>query len=400
MISKDVKTAARATSGNFIAWMNNSMISIMLPLVIANFSPGSISQNQSLVFVLTYSAVFFSRPFGALIFPHLSDLYGRKKILVTTVAIMGLAMLFLALCPPKQIVGIASVAFLLLFSFLQGIAAGGDVPVSMAYMYENTDKKKWALNGFFNIFCVCKGIFLANILVTAFIHFSTLGFLGTYSWRYLFLISSFFSFISLKERLKLTEKPIEKIKLHKTSLWKSLKDIRKPLGLGILLFAADGAVFNMFIGNFYPYTPNDINRGYEFIGSSMAIVLSYFLYQFSHRLSPKKLMLISLYLLLVLSASQYFIDPSKVMGNYRLFFVIPATLYVASNFYILPSLFKPENRAFGIGCLFVVSTFCFGMTVITIIKYVLAQNLNLLTTYLSFLVVCSLIGTHLYKEPS
>ena len=112
MLNKDLKTAARAVSGNFIQWMNNTLISVMLPLVIANFSPGTLAQNQVLVMLLSYSAAFFGRPFGALIFSHFSDCYGRKKILVTTVTIMGIAMFFLAICPPQKIVGIASVAFL------------------------------------------------------------------------------------------------------------------------------------------------------------------------------------------------------------------------------------------------------------------------------------------------
>lgn len=372
---------------------------MMLPLVIANFSPGTFEQNQVLVVLLSYSAIFFSRPFGAVIFAHLADMHGRKKILVTTVTIMGFAMLLLAVCPPQKIVGIASIAFLLLFIFLQGIAAGGDTPVTMAYMYENMDKKRWAVNGFFNIFFIFKGIFLANILVILFIHYSTLGFLGKYSWRYLFLFSSFCSLLALKERLKLPEKKSPSVVFHKSSFFQSLKGVKNQLGLGLLIFAADGAVFNMFIGSFYPYTSADVNRAYEFIGSTTAILFSFFLYKFSYKLSPKKLLKLSLYLLLILTVAQYFIDPIKAMGPYRLFFVLPATLYVASIFYILPSLFKEQYRAFGVACLFVMVTFFFGMSIITLIKYLFKQNMHVLTSYMSILILSSIVGAYRYKEP-
>ena len=54
----------------------------------------------------SFALAFFIRPFGGIIFSHIGDRIGRKKTLVLTLSIMGIATFGMGLLPTYQAIGI------------------------------------------------------------------------------------------------------------------------------------------------------------------------------------------------------------------------------------------------------------------------------------------------------
>ena len=89
-----------------------------------------------LLTLMTGSLGFFARPVGAAIFGVLGDRIGRKPGMLITFSLMGLGALGMALTPSYAGIGIAAPVLVVSFRLIQGLAAGGDVGPTSAYLAE------------------------------------------------------------------------------------------------------------------------------------------------------------------------------------------------------------------------------------------------------------------------
>lgn len=74
----------------------------------------------------TYAVGFFARPLGGIIFGHFGDRISRKKMLITTLTMMGTATFLIGLLPTYNAIGIFAPILLVLLRFIQGVAVGGE----------------------------------------------------------------------------------------------------------------------------------------------------------------------------------------------------------------------------------------------------------------------------------
>ncbi|WP_370579234.1 MFS transporter [Snodgrassella alvi] len=75
----------------------------------------------------TYSVGFVARPIGAIFFGRLGDLKGRKFVLVTTIALMGISTTLIGLIPSYATIGIWAPLLLAVLRFMQGFGAGAEL---------------------------------------------------------------------------------------------------------------------------------------------------------------------------------------------------------------------------------------------------------------------------------
>jgi len=73
-----------------------------------------------------FAAGYVSRPIGGILFGHFGDRLGRKRMLVVTMAIMGVGSFLIGLLPTYETVGLAAPAMLVVLRVAQGIAIGGE----------------------------------------------------------------------------------------------------------------------------------------------------------------------------------------------------------------------------------------------------------------------------------
>lgn len=74
----------------------------------------------------TFAAGYLARPLGGAIFGHFGDKLGRKKMLVLSMLIMGVASTLIGLVPGAATIGSWGAVILVFLRVCQGIAVGGE----------------------------------------------------------------------------------------------------------------------------------------------------------------------------------------------------------------------------------------------------------------------------------
>ncbi|WP_345412093.1 MFS transporter [Pseudonocardia xishanensis] len=92
------------------------------PLFFSNLSPalGTIAS------FATLATGYIARPLGGLVLGHVGDRVGRKRVLLLTIVMMGLASGLIGLLPTYAQIGAAAPLLLILLRLVQGFAVGGE----------------------------------------------------------------------------------------------------------------------------------------------------------------------------------------------------------------------------------------------------------------------------------
>ncbi len=206
-----------------------------------------LDEASALIMTYTLFAVgFLIRPLGAIIFGYIGDKYGRKKALVTSVSMMGIASLVMFALPPYAILGIVSCYIIALVRIIQGISVGGEFTGALVYAIEHFTKKKAGFVGGIVICGTVSGALLSNV-VSSILQNPTLP---EYSWRFAFLLGFGLSIVGFFIRKKLTESPeFKKITVarKKIPLLEGLKQHRVKCLSAFLIAGAAGVNFYFMV---------------------------------------------------------------------------------------------------------------------------------------------------------
>jgi metabolite-proton symporter len=95
----------------------------------------------------TYAVGFVARPLGGIVFGHFGDRIGRKKLLMWSLVMMGLATVLIGLLPGYDSIGVWAPIGLILLRVFQGFAVGGEWGGAVLLAAEYGDSKRrgfWA----------------------------------------------------------------------------------------------------------------------------------------------------------------------------------------------------------------------------------------------------------------
>jgi metabolite-proton symporter len=156
----------------------------------------------------TYAIGFAARPIGGLVFGHFGDKIGRKKLLVISLLMMGLATFAIGLLPSYAAVGAAAPLLLTFLRLVQGFALGGEWGGAVLIVSEHGDPER---RGFWASWPQC-GAPGGNLLATGVLAIlaatqSDEAFLA-WGWRIPFLLSAVLVVVGLWIRLSITESPV------------------------------------------------------------------------------------------------------------------------------------------------------------------------------------------------
>ncbi len=121
------RAAVAAFIGTTIEWYDFFIYGVAAALVFGPlFFAGETPFLGTLSAFGAFAVGFLARPAGGLIFGHLGDRFGRKRALIATLVMMGLATSGIGLLPTCASAGVWAPVALVLLRLFQGIAVGGE----------------------------------------------------------------------------------------------------------------------------------------------------------------------------------------------------------------------------------------------------------------------------------
>lgn len=146
---KQARKAVIATGiGNAMEWFDFGLYAYLAVILSQLFFSGVDNSGLQLVLTFgTFAAAFLVRPIGGVFFGRIGDKYGRKIVLSTTIILMALSTLFIALLPTYEQIGVWAPILLLVARMIQGFSTGGEYSGAMVYIAESSPDKKRGILG-------------------------------------------------------------------------------------------------------------------------------------------------------------------------------------------------------------------------------------------------------------
>src|SRR5258708_6433938 len=122
-----VRAFAASLTGTALEWYDFALYNVAAAVVFGPlFFPAGDPLTSVLLAFSTYAVGYLSRPLGGILFGRLGDVLGRKRVLVITLLVTGIATMLIGVLPTHATAGGAAGAMLILLRFAQGVGLGGE----------------------------------------------------------------------------------------------------------------------------------------------------------------------------------------------------------------------------------------------------------------------------------
>lgn len=368
----------------------------------------------TLLSLLTFGVAFVARPVGSFVFGHFGDRLGRKKTLVVSLLVMGVATVAIGFIPGYQSIGVGGALLLCLCRFVQGIGLGGEWSGAVLVATENAPADKRALYGAFPEVGAPIGFFICNGLFYVLEKMLTPAQMMSFGWRVPFWASSVLVVIGLYVRHRLQETPLFKLAQERDNTTRSplkvvFKENWREILKGTFLMGATYAMFFTLTTWSLSFTTTALGFSHsEFLLLLMAAIVEFAVLimttsVLADKVGRKKVLMTASVALVVFSlVFPYFLEGQHNMVGMLLFlglgFVVMGTLYGPVGA-VLPELFPTKVRYSGAGITYNLAAVVGAAVAPTITTWLIATfGLHYAGMYMFVLAVVSVVAWALTPE--
>jgi MFS family permease len=202
-----VRAAVASWVGSVVEYYDFFIYGTAAALVFGKvFFPESDPATGTLLSFATYGVGYVARPVGSLFMGHIGDRYGRKRVLLLTVSLMGLATFLVGCLPTYDDIGVWAPVLLVTLRLLQGFSASGEQAGANTLSLEHAPDHR---RSFFTCFTL-SGTQAGLVLGTAvWLPFGAMpeDQLLSWGWRVPFWLSAIVVAVSVLIRRRITETP-------------------------------------------------------------------------------------------------------------------------------------------------------------------------------------------------
>ncbi len=209
------------------------------------FFPESEPGTATVLSFATFGVGYVARPIGAFFMGHLGDRYGRKRVLVLTVLMMGTSTFLVGCLPTYADIGIWAPILLVALRLMQGFSASGEQAGGNSLTLEHAPDDRRAFFSSFTLSGTQTGLVVAT---AAFLPIGALpeDQLLSWGWRIPFWLSAIVVFAGVIIRSRLEEAPaFEEAGRDRAPLAELLRDHRPALAR-VTLAAIGSTVSTIF----------------------------------------------------------------------------------------------------------------------------------------------------------
>lgn len=201
------RAAAAAFIGTTIEFYDFYIYAFAAALVLGQlFFPSENPMLSTMAAFGSFAVGFIARPFAGMVFGHLGDRIGRKKMLLMTIVLMGVATTCIGLLPTYAQAGIWAPIGLVVLRLLQGISVGGEWGGAVLMASEHAPKGRKVFFASFAQWGSPAGLLLALIAFRCISEMEQDA-LMSWGWRIPFLMSGLLMIVGLAIRFGVPESP-------------------------------------------------------------------------------------------------------------------------------------------------------------------------------------------------
>ncbi|WAU81835.1 MFS transporter [Streptomyces sp. Qhu-G9] len=207
--SRPSRTAVASLIGTTIEYYDFAVYGTAAALVLGPaFFPSGDSTVSTLAAFLTFAAAFLARPLGVVLFGTIGDLLGRRRALVASLLLMGVATVGVGLLPTYETAGLLAPVLLVTLRLLQGVSMGGEWGGAVLLAAEHAPPGRRALYASIPQAGPSLGFLLSSAVILPTLHIAGRDGFADGAWRIPFLLSTVLVVIGLWVRTTVSESPV------------------------------------------------------------------------------------------------------------------------------------------------------------------------------------------------
>ena len=156
----------------------------------------------------TYALGFVARPVGGIVFGHFGDRIGRKRLLMLSLVLMGVATVLIGLLPTYAQIGIWAPIALIVLRLIQGFAVGGEWGGAVLMAAEHGDAARRGFWASWPQAGVPAGSLLAAAVLAIMAAVQTEADFLEWGWRVPFVLSALLVIVGWYIRNRVSESPM------------------------------------------------------------------------------------------------------------------------------------------------------------------------------------------------
>jgi MFS family permease len=253
----------------------------------------------------TYGVGYVARPIGGFVLGHYGDTYGRKRVLVLCMFLMGVSTFLVGLLPTYDQVGLLAPALLVFLRLVQGFAVAGEISGASSMILEHAPFGRRGFYASFALQGVQAGQILAAAVFLPIAHYMSAEAFLSWGWRIPFLLSVVVVIAGYLVRRNVDETPVFAEQGQKGAIARSpvVEALRHSwpsmIRVGCVALMNTVAVVATIFGAAYAVQPaygigfhTDVYLWIPVLGNTLAVLVIPFVGDLSDRIGRRPLIIV------------------------------------------------------------------------------------------------------------
>ncbi|MDB1135331.1 MFS transporter [Candidatus Anaplasma sp. TIGMIC] len=351
---------------NTLVWYDYLLFGSLAVTIGDLFFPQSDAYSSLLSSFCVFAVGFCMRPFGASVFGHIGDRYGRRVALVISIVAMSVPIGIMAVIPTYASAGVTAQVLLVICMLSAGFSLGGEAG-NATFLIEHAKKNQAGLFGSLEVLCAVLGSVFALVAKMAAEYFTGDNF-GVWGWRIPFIVGFVIGIISIYLRSTAGESPAYEEQTSKehggvidAPVRYLFKHYRRPLVLAICIDCIENCSFHVFMVFFISYISSfsrsmainpHVSEMIEIVNVALSGVLTVAFGALSDVMGRKKVMGYASVALFFLAMPVFWLlsqESFLCVGLGYLLFAIPFAATLGPSSAAMSELFPTKVRCTGFG---------------------------------------------------
>lgn len=242
------RVVAATVAGNALEFYDFVTYAFFAVYIGKTFFPASTPLGSLLLSVAVFGVGFVSRPLGGILIGAFADRTGRKPAMLLTIGLITVGTLGLALTPSYASIGLAAPIIVVCCRLIQGLALGGEVGPSSAFLIESAPPNQRGLYATWQLASQGVATLVAGTFGIVMISMLTPAELQAWGWRVPFAVGLLLLPVAFYLRRNMPE-TLHAAPVHAENVgMKGLLRQRRIITLAVLVVL--GGTVSNYVGNY------------------------------------------------------------------------------------------------------------------------------------------------------